>query len=306
MIPSPLISNSFGRRAILAVIAGILQCSQQSRDSDTQTTLLALLASRGTPTSGIVSGGIPIPSGGPAGPGEPLNAPDLNDLVVQTNDFGPLQVTVRLDPITFQQPVHNQTTVTAFVGGRNMRLLPDQTVINSQQNWSLTVGQLGTSTPPAFSDVPGDRKEKLLVVAKNEFGISSKEFPFSHPRRCASALQIPGTAGDCGVGCLQSSATGSNMTLVSKKTVPEGTYLYLEILLWDLNAGSTLLTPITFSEVGDGTTVTTAGQYEVAVTWDTSTYESICAEATYQYSFQGPAPDFEFQFDFQDILVMVP
>ncbi|TGL06733.1 hypothetical protein EHQ43_09880 [Leptospira bouyouniensis] len=196
-----------------------LNCAQEEQKSEQTNTLglLGLASGNQTPTNsetGQPEGGLlpPIPPvvGPPANPGQPLNAPILNDPQTQVNNaplaedqYG-LYGKILIDQISFQLPVHDQTTITAYIGKRNLRLEPDGTVVNATNFKTFTPANPNQGGTVWFSFIHrSNQKQKLILVARNEFGSSSKEINFSHNRDCGGVALAPTTYGNCNGQCIE-------------------------------------------------------------------------------------------------------
>ncbi|TGM74305.1 hypothetical protein EHR01_10940 [Leptospira mtsangambouensis] len=201
----------------------------------------------------------PIPPvvGGPALPGQPLNAPILNHPQTHINnapaseDPSGFHGNILIDHISFQLPVHNQTTVTAYIGKRNMVLEQDGTVINAINYRTLTpVNPNGGAYWYNFK-FPSDQKHKLILVARNEFGSSAKEIDFSHNRNCIGAPLVPIIIGNCDPHCFEISNIAGQLEFKSKLKHEEITYLEFEIYGVSPKTGGHLLVPNSFSYIWD-------------------------------------------------------
>ncbi|MGV3664698.1 MAG: hypothetical protein ACO1NV_01100 [Leptospira bouyouniensis] len=196
-----------------------LNCAQEEQKSEQTNTLglLGLASGNQTPTNsetGQPEGGLlpPIPPvvGPPANPGQPLNAPILNDPQTQVNNapqaedqYG-LYGKILIDQISFQLPVHDQTTITAYIGKRNLRLEPDGTVVNATNFKTFTPANPNVGGTVWFSFIHrSNQKQKLILVARNEFGSSSKEINFSHNRDCGGVALAPTIFGNCNDHCIE-------------------------------------------------------------------------------------------------------
>ncbi|EKJ87256.1 hypothetical protein CLV96_3542 [Leptospira meyeri] len=196
-----------------------LNCAKEETKPDKTNTLGLLGLASGNQISsnsdnGQSEGGLlpPIPPvvGPPANPGQPLNAPILNDPQTQVNNaplaedqYG-IYGKILINNISFQLPVHDQTTITAYIGKRNLRLEPDGTVVNATNFKTFTPANPNLGGTVWFSFIHrSNQKQKLILVARNEFGSSSKEINFSHNRDCLGAPLAPTTLGDCNGHCIE-------------------------------------------------------------------------------------------------------
>ncbi|WP_243401253.1 hypothetical protein [Leptospira harrisiae] len=180
----------------------------------------------------------PIPPvvGPPATPGQPQNAPILNDIQSQIDSapvsddpFGILGI-ILVNNISFQLPVHNQTTVTAYIGRRNMIMDAKGNVLNALHYTTQTPSTAKNGEIQFSLLFNSDLKLKIMIIARNEFGSSFKELKFSHNRSCINASLIPTIIGDCVDHCIE--ATNDTGILEFKGTYKHANidYLALDIL----------------------------------------------------------------------------
>ncbi|MCG6141621.1 hypothetical protein [Leptospira mtsangambouensis] len=230
----------------------------------------------------------PIPPvvGAPAPPGQPLNAPILNHPQTHINnatvseDPSGFHGNILIDHISFQLPVHNQTTVTAYIGKRNMMLEQDGTVVNATNFKTLTpLNPNGAAFWFNFK-FPSDRKQKLILVARNEFGASSKEIDFSHNRNCIGAPLVPIIIGDCDQHCFEITNIAGNLEFKSKLKHGEITYLEFDFYGLSPKTGGFLMTPGYFSYIWDDPAFPPlqAGVTSVATTLNQEGKDNICLE----------------------------
>ncbi|MBM9545396.1 hypothetical protein JWG40_00075 [Leptospira sp. 201903074] len=222
-----------------------ISCGEEKKGSDPSAAFGLLgLASGGQPSSESNDGNLdgvlpPIPPvvGPPALPGQPLNAPILNDPQTQINNapvtedqYG-IYGRILINNISFQQPVHNQTTITAYIGKRNMKIEQDGTVVNATNYHTLTPATPNTGGIIWFSFIHRSNiKQKLILVARNEFGSSSKEINFSHNRDCIGAPLVPTVIGDCDDHCIETSNVAGELKFEAKyKHGDNLVYLQLDI-----------------------------------------------------------------------------
>lgn len=232
---------------------------------------------------------VPIPPGEPAPPGQPQNAPDLQDSTITSFDISneselSFNGLFSIQSIDFVLPVHDNTTVSAFIGGRNMALTPENTVINSFSHWTVTAGQLAQpgANPPALIG-PTDRKLKILIVARNEFGISSKVKQLGQGHFCTGAAALPATVGNCGTVCATAEVNGDNVEFKAKKTISQDTFDYLYI---DIGVAQPLSFSIPAAPYGSFEKFDTIpiGTYEANTSLNRNTFEYMCVEiASYSY-----------------------
>nr|WP_226992773.1 hypothetical protein [Leptospira biflexa] len=181
----------------------------------------------------------PIPPvvGPPANPGQPLNAPILNDPQTHVNNapqiddqYG-IYGKILVNNISFQLPIHDQTTVTAYFGKRDMKLEPDGTVLNAISFKTFTPANPNVGGTIWFSFIHrSNLKLKLILVARNEFGSSSKEVNYYHNRDCIGVPQIPASIGDCDKHCIVAEYVAGQLEFKAKfKHGGNLTYLYFDI-----------------------------------------------------------------------------
>ncbi|PJZ80749.1 hypothetical protein CH359_10265 [Leptospira meyeri] len=254
--------------------------------------LLGLPANNQTPTNseeGSEKGVLPpIPPvvGLPAAPGQPLNAPILNqpqtlteNAPVAEDPYGFLG-NILIDQISFQLPVHNQTTITAYIGGRNMALEQDGTVVNATNFRTLTPTNPNGGAFGFNFRIPADKKQKLFLVARNEFGASSKEINFSHIRNCMGAPIAPITIGNCDQHCFEITNIAGQMEFKSKLKHGELTYLEFDFYGVSPKTGAHLLIPNSFSYIWDDPAkpFLQPGVTTVATVLNQDSKDSVCVE----------------------------
>lgn len=161
--------------------------------------------------------------------------PLLNEITYFTNDANPADdpystkglLQFQKSSVSFQNPVPANTEVTLYFGKKNMELNPDGTVTNALQSLKRTAANFSGYTYLTEAD----KKIKVFVVAKNEFGISTKQLTIGHPRNCANALKIPATVGDCNDHCFDVTKIGDTIEITAKYNLPvDGTSLYLDLV----------------------------------------------------------------------------
>ncbi|TGM74021.1 hypothetical protein EHR01_10915 [Leptospira mtsangambouensis] len=242
---------------ILFLFPLFINCAKEEKNSDKANTLGLLGLASGTQTStnsdnDQPGGGLlpPIPPvvGPPANPGQPLNAPILNDPQIHVNNapladdqFG-IFGKILIDNISFQLPVHNQTTITAYIGKRNLRLEPDGTVVNATNFKTLTPATPNPGGTIWFSFIHrSNLKQKLILVARNEFGSSAKEINFSHNRDCFGAILAPTTIGDCNGHCIEVTNVAGQWNFKAKYKHGNGiTFANISVEGFDHNTGGLL------------------------------------------------------------------
>ncbi|WP_244936800.1 hypothetical protein [Leptospira brenneri] len=173
----------------------------------------------------------------------PSVAPILNDINYITNNANPADdpystkglLQFQKTSISFVKPVPANTEVSLYLGKKNMELLADGTVTNAVTIVNRTAANFSGYT---FL-VDSDRKYKVFVVAKNEFGISSKELKIGHARNCANAIKTPGTFGNCTDHCFETNQVADRIEIKVKYNLPvDGVSLSLDIA--GLNPRTTL------------------------------------------------------------------
>lgn len=262
---------------ILCAIIPMMYCTGKSEEK----TLTSLLATLMVDTSAETADGesvlppVLIPPGTPAEPGEPQEGPDLQDLTIIA--FGAATGTtglVQVQTVQFESPVSSGTTIALFLGRQNMTLEADGTVVNALKQ------QIGTAASPQSITwgVTSDLRYKILVVAKNEFGMDFKEVISGHPRKCANALPVPGVAGACGDHCIETSLNGNIMTVKAKFRAQNADYLRL-----DLGIASPSGLPVQPFGGVVGLTRTNdpmPQDYELTKTFDVTQSQYLCGRAT--------------------------
>lgn len=242
---------------------------------------LLLGAQNGT---AIVSGDapVPLPPAQPAPPGQPLNEPILLAPQLHSADHLERDARVWLTNIAFEKPVHANTTLAAFIGRRNMTLLADNTVTNSIMHWNGVTG--GIFTPVFFgrSFDFADQKIKILLVARNEFGMSTLEIPVRHARACQTALDTPFVLGDCGELCVQGNVLNPTTLQIkaTQTTVAGNSYAYVDVFVYKLFGLDTLA--FSFAENFDavnGDPIPVAN-YDATVELDPTSLDLMCVELT--------------------------
>ncbi len=217
----PFVFASFRRppcrrpAAAIACLAlfGSLYCQPAAGESGMETAALAGILQPGASGDADTTqpDAVSVPAGDPPAPGEPQIAPTLQPLTLATFDANPaddpsgIRGLIFVQNVAFAQPVHSGTAVTAFVGRRNMTLQADGTVINAQRHITRNA-----SAPISFSFVvEADRRFKILVVARNQYGLSVQEVHRGHARVCADARPAPAVLGDCADYCLSFQKNGA-------------------------------------------------------------------------------------------------
>ncbi|TGL87161.1 hypothetical protein EHQ68_11430 [Leptospira congkakensis] len=257
-----------------------LKCEGTS--SDPKTLLIPLLVSADANTTSQL-GNNPTGTGGqtiPIAVGEPTSsAPILNDVSFITNNANPADdpystkglLQFQKSSVSFQNPVPANTELNFYFGKKNMELQPDGTVTNALQTLNRTAGNFSGHT---FL-VDSDKKYKVFVVAKNEFGISTKQLKIGHARKCAEAIKTPGTFGNCVDHCFETNQLGDKIEITVKYNLPiDGTSLSL-----DLTALSPRSLPETIAPRVDLSIGTPkAGEHTIKTNFGIHEKEFLCAE----------------------------
>lgn len=219
------------RLLTLIPLVALMACAGGGGSEGEDALAALLLSGSQTPTAEAGDAPVPVPPGLPAPPGAPQNAPVLLAPTINTANQGARDARVTVTDINFAQPVHGETVVMTFLGGPTMALQPNATVVNSIMHWERKASQLDNL--PEFvgrgSDF-GDKRIRALVVARNEFGLSSIEAPVRHARECAGAATVPVTIGDCGDYCATvSEINPGTLRFITRKMVPAATVNMLEL-----------------------------------------------------------------------------
>jgi|GEM_PF-4693315 len=246
----------------------IINCAEEKKNSDSSAAIGLLGAKPAGNTASQSSGSqtnldsgdavpqaelpqiIPPIIGPPAAPGQPLNAPVLNDPQILVNNApgaeDPYEIKgqILISNITFQLPVHNQTTITAYIGKRNMSLEANGTVVNVLDHHSTTLS-LGLPGGAFRFFIPSNRKQKMILVARNEFGSSSKTIDFYHNRSCAGLPVVTTTAtiGNCGDYCIETNLVNGDRNFEAKYTHGNLDYLFMDISGHIPSTGGELASP---------------------------------------------------------------
>ncbi|PKA17053.1 hypothetical protein [Leptospira haakeii] len=265
----------------------VLYCSEDAKS-------IAELTAAAKAVLDGVAAPVPVPPGDPAPPGQPENAPDLQDSTITSFDISSgtsFNGLFSIQSIDFNLAVHDNTTVSAFIGGQSMKLMPDNTVVNSFSHWTVTSGQLAQpgANPPALIG-PTDRKLKVLIVARNEFGISSKVKQIGQSHFCTGAATLPATIGNCGTVCATAEVNGDDVEFKARKTISQDTfdYLYVDVSVAQPISFSIPAIPFSYFEIFDTIPIAT---YEASASLNRNTFEYMCVEmASYSYV-DGPFAD---------------
>ncbi|TGM94909.1 hypothetical protein [Leptospira licerasiae] len=231
---------------------------------------------------------IPVPSGDPVPPGQSENAPDLQDFTIVSFDISnPSENYYKglftFKTINFVSPIHDNTAISGFIGGQDMELLPDNTVVNSLSHWTSTSGNIAEfpGSPPALIAL-SDRRYKILVVARNEFGISSKMKQGGQSHFCAGAAALPATVGDCGTLCAKAtlSVSGDEVLFKSQYKISQDIFfdLYTDIQMTRPTSFSFPVTSLVAFEMND--TNVPIGTYEAKSSLNITKFEYMCVEVS--------------------------
>ncbi len=220
-----------------------------------------------------------VPSGGPPLPGEPTNAPQMNPLKLITNHANPaddpysIKGLLQIQAVSFQTPVYNATAITAFLGKEDMTLSSDGNVIHSMR-YIVRSAQY----PWGFTFlVDADRMYKIIVVAKNDFGIFSEEIRIGHPRKCATAKNLPADFGDCATGhCIETKRSGSLVEVKAKMNILNLTEeLQVDVAVWNPSEMIRLASSNDFQY--QGVLPIPTGAYEAVTGFDPTNSDYLCA-----------------------------
>ncbi|MEI1280209.1 hypothetical protein V6Z05_17895 [Leptospira venezuelensis] len=255
----------------------VLNCSEDPKnDTKLSAAVMAVLDRTAAP--------VPVPPGEPAPPGQSENSPELQDFTITSFDISnPSENYYKglftFKPINFVSPVHDNTTVSGFIGGQDMELLPDNTVVNSLSHWTSTAGTIAEfpGNPPILI-APSDRRYKILVVARNEFGISSQMKQGGLAHFCAGATSLPATVGDCGTLCAKASLSSDKVLFKSQYTISQDIFsdLYTDIQVTRPISFSFPATSLAVLEMND--TNIPVGIYEANSSLNIINFEYMCVE----------------------------
>lgn len=258
-----------------------LKCEGGSPDP--KTVLVPLLVAADPNTSANL-GGSQTGSGTetPIAAGEIPNGPPLlNEVTYITNPANPADdpyeskglLQFQKQSISFQKPVPTNTELTMYFGKNNMVLNADGTVTNALETLKRTAGNFSGYTYLGDSD----RKYKVFVVAKNEFGIASKELRIGHARKCAEAIKSPGTYGNCSDHCLETTMSGDKIEITAKYNLPvDGNSLHLDLSAVSPRSLPESIAPAVDLDIG----IPLAGQHTVKTSFSFLEKEFLCTEVT--------------------------
>lgn len=256
-----------------------LKCEGASPDPKTILVPLLVAADPNTSTN---LGGNQTGSGAetPIIAGEiPASPPLLNEVTYITNPANPADdpystkglLQFQTKSISFQKPVPTNTELTMYFGKKNMELNPDGTVTNALETLKRTAGNFSGYT--FLSD--SDRKYKVFVVAKNEFGISTKELRIGHARKCADAIKSPATYGNCADHCFETTKSGNKIEITAKFNLPvDGNSLHLDLSAVSPRSLPESIAPPVDLDIG----IPLAGQHTIKTSFEIQEKEFLCAE----------------------------
>ncbi|PJZ84244.1 hypothetical protein [Leptospira harrisiae] len=206
-------------------------------------------------------------------------APLLNEITYLTNPANPADdpystkglLQFQKSSISFQKPVPANTEISLYFGKKNMELNSDGTVTNALETLKRTAGNFSGYTYLCDSD----RKYKVFVVAKNEFGISTKQLTIGHPRKCADAIKSPGTIGNCTDYCIETTKSGDKIEIISKYNLPmDGNYLHLDLSVVSPRSFTESIAPAVDLEIG----IPLAGLHTIKTSFEIQEKEFLCTE----------------------------
>lgn len=214
----------------------LLRCKGMTSDADTQLVPILLASESNTASQLGGSQGGSVGTESPIAVDDlPVGIPILNEITYITNNANPADdpystkglLQFQKTSVSFQKPVPENTEVTLYFGKKNMELHPDGTVTNALESLKRTAANFSGYT--YLTDA--DKKIKVFVVAKNEFGISSKQLTIGHPRNCANAMKIPATWGNCEEHCITATKVGETVELTANYNLPsQGNSLHLDLV----------------------------------------------------------------------------
>ncbi|EMY60199.1 hypothetical protein [Leptospira terpstrae] len=214
----------------------LIQC--ESKNPEAETHLVPILLATDANTASQQGNG----QGGSLGTDAPIaiedqtnGIPILNEITYFTNHANPADdpyatkglLQFQKTSVSFQKPVPENTEVSLYFGKKNMELQADGTVINSLTSIKRTAANFSGYSYLADAD----KKYKVFVVAKNQFGLSTKQLTIGHPRNCADAMKIPATWGNCDDHCITATKVGETVELTANYNLPsQGTSLHLDLV----------------------------------------------------------------------------
>lgn len=256
----------------------VLKCEGTSPDPKT---ILVPLLVAAEPNTSANLGGNQSGSGTetPIGVGEiPASPPLINEVTYITNPANPADdpystkglLQFQKTSVSFQKPVPANTEINFYFGKNNMALNPDGTVTNALETLKRTKSNFSGYTYLCDSD----KKYKVFVVAKNEFGISTKELRIGHARKCADAPKTTAVFGDCNVHCIEATKAGDTIELTAKFNLPvQGSSLNLDIVGYSPRSLPETIAPFADLEIP----IPNAGLHTIKTNFNIQNKELLCA-----------------------------
>ncbi|MBM9579801.1 hypothetical protein JWG45_21880 [Leptospira sp. 201903070] len=217
-------------------------------------------------------------------PGESPNRPILKELTVQTAylNVGSGEQKIQVD-VSFENNPPSPTLKVYLGRPSLMSLNGDGISVRNYMQEKLNPDS--TLFPNRFSFFSPEitQRYKIIIVASNSFGKSSKEIisipPTAPGGPCAGALNAPTTIGNCAEHCVQVDLNGNTMELTAKDTTAAvQDYFYLD-LTTSTPSGGTGPTPFSYIEFGveePPIPVPTGTHSTPKKTLDTQTYDNAC------------------------------
>ncbi|MCG6192321.1 hypothetical protein LFX25_03590 [Leptospira sp. FAT2] len=201
-----------------------LSCNEKQSEEDIHSLLPALSGSTKAidPTSEITGQGIP----------PILNTPTIETALITVNSVNKQRIYANF---TYQNNPTGTVSTRAYLGRPSVISLDadGETVHNSIQEMTLSANPF---TPNQFQAHSPELTQsyKIIIVAKNSFGKSSKNIlttpPASQAGPCDDAVSAPVTIGNCNTHCIQVTKNGSFIELAASATLTTvQDYLYLDI-----------------------------------------------------------------------------
>ncbi|XDD53323.1 hypothetical protein AB3N62_12660 [Leptospira sp. WS4.C2] len=223
----------------------LLQCEGTTSDADTQLVPILLASESNTASQLGGSQGGSVGTAPIAVDDLPVGIPILNEITYITNNANPADdpnstkglLQFQKTSVSFQKPVPENTEVSLYFGKKNMELHPDGTVTNALESLKRTAANFSGYSYLADAD----KKYKVFVVAKNEFGLSTKQLTIGHPRNCADAMKIPATWGNCDDHCITATKVGETVELTANYNLPsQGNSLHLDLVALSPRSSETI------------------------------------------------------------------
>ncbi|MCT8334838.1 hypothetical protein NUH30_14240 [Leptospira sp. 85282-16] len=257
-----------------------LRCERTSAGAETHLVpiLLATESNTTLKQGGNQGGSVGIET--PIGTGEiPQSPPLLNEITYITNPANPADdpystkglLQFQKSSISFQKPVPANTEISLYFGKKNMELNSDGTVTNALDTLKRTASNFSGHTYLCDSD----KKYKVLVVAKNEFGITSKELRIGHARKCADAIKSPSTFGNCSDHCFETTKSGDKIEITANYNLPiDGKSLHLDLSVISPRSLPESIAPPVDLDIG----IPLAGLHTLKTNFSFNEKEFLCAE----------------------------